>query len=182
MISYRLGPSTVASASFSPEVRPTKAHLAPFVLMAALALSSTAAAQDTSFAAMQTRGRLAMVVDQYTSIHRFDDLADGGRIELQRDRDDAVGARAIRDHLKAISAAFATGDFSTPAFVHMRDVPGTKVMAELRSTIRYTFRELPRGGELWITTADAAALAAVHQFLAFQRDDHHALGHEMHKP
>jgi hypothetical protein len=159
-----------------------KALLAPFALIATLTWSSAAAAQDSSFAAMQKRGKVAMGVDQYTSIHKFDDLADGGRIELQRDRDDAAGTRAIRDHLKAISVAFSSGDFSTPAFVHMREVPGTKVMAERRGAIRYAFRELPRGGELRITTTDPAALASVHQFLAFQRGDHHAAGHDMHKP
>jgi hypothetical protein len=151
-------------------------------LLATLVLSSAATAQDSSFAAMQERGKVAMGVDQYTSIHRFDDLADGGRIELQRDRDDVVGVRAIRDHLRAISVAFSSGDFSTPAFVHMRDVPGTKVMASKRNAIRYSFRELPRGGELKIATADSAAVVAVHQFLAFQRGDHRAAGHDMHTP
>jgi hypothetical protein len=159
-----------------------KAHFAPFALIVMLVLPSGASAQDTSFAAMQKRGKVAMGVDQYTSIHKFDDLPDGGRIELQRDRDDATGVQAIRDHLRGISVAFASGDFSTPAFVHMRDVPGTKVMTEKRGAIRYSFRELPRGGELRITTADASALSAVHQFLAFQRGDHHAAGHDMHKP
>ena len=155
---------------------------ASFALLVVLTLPSVASAQDTSFAAMQKRGKMAMGVDQYTSIHKFDDLADGGRIELQRDRNDSVGTKAIRDHLRAISVAFANGDFSTPAFVHMREVPGTKVMAERRGAIRYAYRELPRGGELLITTSDGAALAAVHQFLAFQRGDHHAAGHDMHKP
>jgi hypothetical protein len=50
------------------------------------ALVPRASAQDSSFAAMQRRGKIAMCVDPYTSAHRFDDLADGGRIELQRDR------------------------------------------------------------------------------------------------
>jgi hypothetical protein len=151
--------------------------VAPFILIAAV--GSHASAQDSSFAAMQRRGKMAMGVDQYTSVHRFDDLADGGRIELQRDRDDAVGIRAIRDHLEAIETAFSTGDFSTPAFVHMREVPGTKVMAARRALIRYRFEPLPRGGALRIFTADASALQAVHQFLAFQRGDHHAGGHDM---
>jgi uncharacterized protein YjhX (UPF0386 family) len=149
-------------------------------LVLAAVLAPAASAQDSSFAAMQRRGRIAMGVDQYTSIHKFDDLADGGRIELQRDRDDAMGIRAIRDHLRAIERAFSTGDFSTPAFVHMRDVPGTKVMAARRALIRYRFESLPRGGQLRITTADSSALEAVHRFLAFQRDDHHAAGHAMH--
>jgi hypothetical protein len=146
-------------------------------LLLVAAVAPHASAQDSGFAGMQQRGKLAMGVDQYTSIHRFDDLADGGRIELQRDRDDTAGIRSIRDHLRAIATAFSTGDFSTPAFVHMRDVPGTKVMAERRAHLRYRFEALPRGGALRITTADTTARRAVHEFLAFQRGDHHAGGH-----
>jgi hypothetical protein len=146
----------------------------PMILVTALV--PRASAQDSSFAAMQRRGKTAMGVDQYTSAHRFDDLADGGRIELQRDRVDPKGIRMIREHLQSIAKAFSTGDFSTPAFVHMRDVPGTKVMAARRALIRYRYETLPRGGQLRITTADSLAREAVHQFLAFQRDDHHASG------
>jgi hypothetical protein len=62
----------------------------------------------------------------------------------------------------------------------MRDVPGTKVMAARRAHIRYRFEPLPRGGQLRITTTDSSARQAVHRFLAFQRDDHHAAGHTMH--
>jgi len=134
---------------------------------------------DSAFAALQSRGAdaRAMGVDQYTSIHQFDALPDGGRIELQRAVDDSAGIAQIRRHLRTISAAFADGKFDTPAFVHAQEVPGTDVMAAKRSTIRYTVRDLPRGAELRITTHDSAAIAAVHQFMAFQRMDHHAGGH-----
>jgi len=132
---------------------------------------------DTAFAALQTRGAAAMGVDQYTSTHRFDDLPDGGRIELQRGSDDPGGVRTIREHLHGIARAFAAGDFSTPAFVHMREVPGADVMAAKRVAIRYEYRDLPRGGEVRITTKDLGALDAVHRFLAFQRTDHRADGH-----
>jgi hypothetical protein len=142
-------------------------------------LASRAESQDSSFAHMQQRGKIAMGVDQYTSIHAFDDRRDGGRIELQRDRDDSVGVRAIREHLQAIEKAFASGDFSTPAFVHLRAVPGTRVMAERRALIRYRYRPLPRGGELRLVTTDSAALAAIRRFLAFQRGAHHAAGASM---
>ena len=63
-------------------------------------------AQDSSFAAMQQRGKIAMGVDQYTSIHHFDDLADGGRIRFERDRNDTTGAHAIQVHLRGIAKAF----------------------------------------------------------------------------
>ena len=131
---------------------------------------------DTAFAALQERGRAAMGVDQYTSTHRFDALPDGGRIELQRDTYDAEGIATIRAHLRSIAAAFAAGDFSTPAFVHVRQVPGVAVMAERRAAIRYAYRDLPRGGEVRITTADPAAIEAIHAFMAFQRGDHRAGG------
>ena len=131
---------------------------------------------DTSFAAMQERGKKAMGVDQYTSSHKFDATPTGGRIELQRDSADAAGIAQIRAHMREIARSFAAGDFATPGFVHMMDVPGTKVMRAKRSVISYESRDLPRGGEVVIRTKDSAAVAAIHEFMAFQRDEHHAGG------
>jgi hypothetical protein len=51
---------------------------------------------------------------------------------------------------------------------------GGSVMAAKRAVITYTVTDLPRGGALRITTHDPAAIKAVHNFLAFQRDDHRA--------
>lgn len=131
---------------------------------------------DSAFAALQGRGLVAMGVDQYTSTHRFDILPDGGRIELQRNEDDPEGTAVIRAHLQEIADAFRSGDFSTPFFVHADTVPGTRVMAERREHITWTFRPLPRGGELRLTTTDPAALAAIRAFMEFQRSDHRAGG------
>ena len=146
-------------------------------VLTSLAVAATATgAQDTSFAAMQRRGQQAMGVDQSTSTHKFDGLPDGGRIELQRDVDDSAGVAVIRAHIRDIAKAFKTGDFSTPEFVHMQMVPGTKVMAAKRGVITYEPHDLPRGAELRIRTTDPDALAAIHEFMAFQRSDHHAGG------
>ena len=132
------------------------------------------AKHDTSFAAMQERGKAAMGVDQYTSGHHFDALADGGRIELQRDVDDPDGVARIRAHIREIAQAFKAGNFSTPAMVHMQDVPGTKIMAAKRALITYEPHDLPRGAELRMRTTDPEALRAIHEFMAFQRGEHHA--------
>jgi hypothetical protein len=156
----------------------------PAVLFATLLFlaSSSGYAQDhghhgdSSFAAMQDRGATAMGVDQYTSVHHFDDLPDGGRIVLQRDSSDSAGVRTIRDHLQSIARAFAKGDFRIPGFVHAGEVPGTATMTARRRTIQYNYRALPGGGEVRITTRDTGAIAAVHEFLAFQRAEHHAEG------
>jgi hypothetical protein len=67
-----------------------------------------------------------------------------------------------------------------PGMVHGREVPGTRVMAAKRDVIAYRAIERPRGAEVRITTADSSALAAVHEFLTFQRSDHRAPGHDSH--
>lgn len=158
-------------------------HRMLIVLLAPMLYVSSAAAQrptpphdhashDSAFAAMQERGRRAMGVDQYTSTHHFDALPDGGRISLERDVDDSAGVQQIRAHIREIARAFKAGDFSTPATVHLKEVPGTKIMAERRSLITYEPRDLPRGAELYIRTSDDEARRAIHDFLAFQRSEH----------
>jgi hypothetical protein len=123
---------------------------------------------------MQSRGQQTMGVDQTTSSHGFQSLPDGGRIVLVRNVDDSAGAARIRAHLRDMQRAFGAGDFSMPMFIHMKTVPGVSVMAARHSLITYTESDLPNGGALRIATTDSAAIAAVHQFLAFQRTEHHA--------
>jgi len=140
---------------------------------------AAAAGDSAAFAAMQARGQMVMGVDQYTSQHVFEDLPDGGRIVLERpDTTDSAGIATIRTHLRTIAAAFTRGDFALPGQVHDQIVPGTAVMAARREFIRYEEADRPRGGEVRIITTDSLARSAVREFLAFQRRDHHAAGHE----
>jgi hypothetical protein len=91
-----------------------------------------------------------------------------------RNVDDSAGVARIRQHLREIQRAFRTGDFSMPMLIHMKTVPGISVMAARHDRITYRESDLPNGGALRITTADSLALGAIHQFLAFQRSEHHA--------
>jgi hypothetical protein len=136
------------------------------------------ASEDSAFRAMQTRGQGVMGVDQYTSVHRFDATADGGRIELQRDRDDSLGVAAIRAHMRTIARDFAAGNFSAPATVHLATVPGVRVMQARRRAIRYEVEDLPHGAALRIRSRDERAVGAVHDFLAYQRREHRTGGAE----
>jgi dienelactone hydrolase len=156
--------------------QPRKAWLAP-ALAWARGEDQTSAARDSGFAGVQSRGAMAMGVDQYTSSHVFESLPDGGRIVLQRDSVDSAGTATIRSHLQHIARAFANGDFALPGFVHAEEVPGTAVMRARRASIRYEFDTLPRGGQVRIQGSDSVAIHAIHDFLAYQREDHHAAGH-----
>jgi len=161
-------------------VGPAAALAAAFTLAASACANAPQAdaSGEADFTALQERGADAqgMGVDQYASTHLFDALPDGGRIEFQYNSEDREAISRIRSHLHEIQAAFQAGDFSTPAFVHDQEVPGTAVMAARRDQIEYLYRDLPRGGELRLVTEDAEALEAIGAFMAFQRDDHRAGG------
>lgn len=132
---------------------------------------------DAAFAGVQARGAVAMGVNQYSSSHVFEPLADGGRVELQRNAADSAGAAQIRRHMAEIASRFAAGDFRLPGFVHAQQVPGTEVMIRKRGAIRYVVESLPRGAALRLRSDDPAAVRAIHEFLAFQREDHQAPAH-----
>ncbi|HET7457194.1 MAG TPA: hypothetical protein VFJ74_06045 [Gemmatimonadaceae bacterium] len=156
-------------------------YVTALALVACRPASDQPARGDSAFAAVQERGRAVMGVDQYTSAHVFESLPDGGRIVLDRaDSADTAAIATIRLHMRDVAADFRAGDFTRPFSVHARRVPGTGVMAERRAAITYLVADRPRGAEVDIRTTDPAAVAAVHDFLAFQRADHHAAGHEMH--
>ncbi len=145
-------------------------HAAHMAMMAPA--KAPARTTDSAFTALQARGAAVMGVDQYSSQHQFEELTDGGRIVLTRDPADTAGVSAIRAHLASVAAAFGKGDFSAPFATHAQTVPGTAVMTAKRARIRYTMRNRPGGGEVRITTSDAAARRAIREFLAFQRQDH----------
>jgi hypothetical protein len=132
---------------------------------------------DSAFALVQARGQSAMGVDQYTSQHQFESLPDGGRITLTRDPSDTAGGAQIRAHMQEIAAAFRQGIFDLPGFVHDREVPGTAVMRARGAHIRYFPDSAPGGGQLRISSRDSIAVAAIHEFLAFQRRDHRVGDH-----
>jgi hypothetical protein len=135
---------------------------------------ASTAAGDSGFAGVQQRGAVIMGVNQYTSRHVFEPLADGGRIELQRSVEDSAGVAQIRRHMQLIARQFAAGDFRLPGVVHDREVPGTRIMADRHGAISYTVESLPRGGAVRVRSSDTVAVRAIHDFLAFQRQDHHA--------
>ena len=154
----------------------------PTIIVAACGTKDTPAAKpatDSAFAAVQARGAAVMGVDQYTSAHVFEDLPDGGRIVLDRgDTNDTAGIATIRAHMREIAGDFRDGDFTKPFAVHAMDVPGTAVMTERRAKISYEVVDRPYGAEVRIRTGDPEAVSAIHEFLAFQRSDHRAAGHE----
>ena len=140
------------------------------LLVVTLALQAAGHSHDQD---VKTRGAHVMGFDQDQTAHHFRLHADGGAIDIAAKAPaDAVNRDAIRAHLPHIAQMFGEGNFSSPMLIHDTDVPGTAAMAELKNRIRFVYVETPGGGRVDIFTTDAAALAAVHEFLKFQIADH----------
>ncbi|MFZ3339631.1 MAG: hypothetical protein WA609_07390 [Terriglobales bacterium] len=123
---------------------------------------------------VEKHGDVAMGFPQDKTTHHFRLYADGGAIEVRaNDSNDAANRDAIRAHMTHIAKMFASGDFSIPMFVHGEVPPGVPIMKEKRTQISYSFQELPAGASVRIKTENPDALAAIHDFLRFQIEDHH---------
>ena len=139
-------------------------------LMTGVMLTALASGQQSE---LDRRGALAMGFDQQKTTHAFLSTAAGGSIEVRaNDAADAATTRQIRTHLAEIAKAFASGDFTKPFQTHAEVPPGVPAMQRLKTAIRYVYSDTPRGGVVRITTSDPEALAAVHEFLAYQRREH----------
>ena len=170
-----------ACASDSPRATDSAATTRSSTDTVAAAVAARAAGDDSAFRGVQTRGAGVMGVDQYTSAHDFESLANGGRIILERPAaSDTSGIRTIRAHMREIAGQFRRGDFNAPFLVHAQAVPGTTEMARLASAIEYAAVDRPLGAELRVTSRNPDAIKAIHAFLAFQRADHRAAGHAGH--
>ena len=146
------------------------------IAIAALALLGAGAAQDHECEHAQgvaARGDHVMGFDHAKTTHHFRLSKQGGSIEVEaNDPADEQSRDQIRMHLAHIAAMFGEGNFEAPMLIHDRVPPGVPDMTKQRSVIRYVFEKTARGGRVVITTSDARALAAVHDFLRFQIRDH----------
>jgi hypothetical protein len=124
-------------------------------------------------AAVDHRHDAATGVSHEASVHHFLLRPDGGTIRLEAKPDAPPEDRdQIRAHLRHVARSFAAGNFELPMLIHAQVPPGVPAMKKKTAAIQYAFSETDNGGEVRITTRDAAALAAVHDFLRFQIDDH----------
>ena len=130
-------------------------------------------AQMQKDAELKKRGAAAMGFDQEKTTHHFRLRADGGAIEVTaNDAADAATIGAVRRHLKQIAEEFAKGDFGKPLATHGEEPPGVATMRERRDAVAFRYEDDTSGGRVRMTTADARALAAIHEFLRYQIAEH----------
>ena len=128
---------------------------------------------NDSMESMNERGDKVMGFDHTKTSHHFLLKTDGGVIQIEaNDNADTASRDEIRMHMKHIAKMFGGGDFSAPMLIHEQDPPGADVMKQLKAKIKYEFGENERGAFIRISTGDAEALNAIHEFLRFQITEH----------
>jgi hypothetical protein len=78
----------------------------------------------------------------------------------------------IQTHLQEIAQSFARGDFEKPLMTHSEMPPGVTTMQRLKAAITYRFEATEDGGVVRITTSNADAREAIHDFLRYQIKEH----------
>ena len=122
---------------------------------------------------MNKRGDQAMGFDHLKTTHHFRLAKAGGSIEVEaNEAADKQSRDQIRMHLGHITKMFSDGNFEVPMLVHMANPPGAEVMNRLKAEIRFQYKETERGGLVRISTNNAEALKAVHDFLRYQIREH----------
>lgn len=131
------------------------------------------AAQDDHHQGVVERGDHVMGFSHDKATHHFLLYPDGGAIDVQANKaDDTATLDEIRMHFGHIAKMFAAGDFSAPMLIHSQNPPGSETMKRLREAIQYKLENTEHGARIRITTKNADAVSAVHEFLRFQIKDH----------
>jgi hypothetical protein len=98
---------------------------------------------------------------------------DGGAIQVTANSaDDKTSNEEIQMHLRHIAHAFKSGEFNIPMFVHDQTPPGVDTMTKLKDKIHYKYEAAENGGRAVISSTNADAVAAIHEFLKFQITEH----------
>tara|TARA_R110002073_G_C9257786_1_gene563156 strand:- start:189 stop:683 length:495 start_codon:yes stop_codon:yes gene_type:complete len=152
-------------------------------LLAATPIYATDSIDEKRLDEVTERGTHVMPFNLEKTTHVFSRTANGGIQQvIAKDKSDTDQIQKIRDHLSEITEEFKQGDFSKPAHIHGKDMPG---LAELKTAnpdqIKFEYKWLPDGAQINYSTELPQLVKAIHQWFDAQLSDHahHAVpGHE----
>jgi hypothetical protein len=139
-----------------------------------LASNFSLAAGNAKQEIVAERGAVVMPFDLKATTHIFTKTTIGGiQKVVVKNASNTTQIRLIREHLKKVAAQFSKGDFSDPAYIHGKEMPG---LAELKAAqpaeIKIQYRKLKKGAEIIYTTKNPKLVTAVHQWFDTQLADH----------
>jgi hypothetical protein len=148
-------------------------HFKVLIVLLAIALVSCAQGAQRQ-ATVEQRSVQVMPFDMNTSMHVFTPTAAGGVQAVMIHNGDRKQIELVRQHLKKEAAAFATGDFSDPAYIHGNGMPGLNELERDHARLSVVYSNISEGGKIVYRSADPRVIAAVHEWFKAQVRDHGA--------
>ena len=120
------------------------------------------------------RGAHVMPFDLELTTHIFTKTPTGGIQQvIVKNRKNTQQLKLIRQHLTKISNAFRQGDFSGPAKIHGKTMPGLdKLSRATHRQINIAYKDLVDGAEITFSSHKPALITAIHQYFDAQLRDH----------
>jgi hypothetical protein len=121
------------------------------------------------------RERKVMPFSLEVTLHTFKNANNGGtELVTVKNTKDSKNLALIRSHLLKESKKFSRGDFSDPAYLHGKNMPGlAQVSAGAKAGhIKITYSSLPTGAQLRYITTDAKLVSAIHAWFFAQVNEH----------
>ena len=120
------------------------------------------------------RGHEVMPFDLDRSTHVFETQPFGGVQMVVSDSNDPQQIKLIQIHLEQESEQFQKGDFSDPAFIHGKDMPGLAELEAGYKSIEVVYEPLLDGGKITYFAEDDELIAAIQAWFEAQLADHGA--------
>lgn len=124
---------------------------------------------------IHTMGHSVMPFDLAKSTHIFH-MTDSGGVQrvIVKDASAKDQVAMIQRHLEHEAEAFQRGDYSDPASLHGKDMPGLKELQTGAKQIMVVYSALPNGAEINFITMNLHLLTAVHRWFGAQLSEHGA--------
>jgi hypothetical protein len=143
------------------------------IMALALAAAPFAVRADTAHQDMVVEhGAQVMPFDQKQAMHMFLPSASGGVVEIVVHDMDAAQIALVRSHLLQEAAMFTRGNYSDPAYIHGKTMPGLATLESAATRVAVRYFETPSGAAITLASTDQDLVTAIHQWLAAQQRDH----------
>ena len=124
-------------------------------------------------ALIHNNASLVMPFKLDATTHLFKLTIDGGLQQVVvKDASNQTQVELIRRHLKMESQKFSQGDFSDPASIHGKNMPGLSTLVKSASNIVFNYVDLPDGGQITYSASDPKIIKAIHDWFDAQLSDH----------
>jgi hypothetical protein len=136
---------------------------------------TTPPADDTRQEHIHHMGGHVMPFQLGKTQHVFEMTETGGVMQvIARDPKDADQIRMIQHHLEHEAGLFQKGDFSDPARLHGKQMPGLSDLAAAGAKLHVRYSTMSDGAQVSFRSNDIHVITAVHRWFGAQLSDHGA--------